>query len=86
MIFLIWLVAVLVSLTVYLRKVYSRFHRYGVKYIKPVPFFGNVVSVALKKSHMVDVFQNLYNAFPSERYVELNYLSFTTYFFNLQVS
>ncbi|NP_001341723.1 cytochrome P450 CYP9A17v2 [Helicoverpa armigera] len=66
---LVW-VAVLIAVAVlYLRQVYSRFSRYGVKQFRPVPILGNMTRILLKQDHFVDDTMRYYNSFPEERFV-----------------
>lgn len=67
MIALLWLAGLVATLVLYLRKVYSRFSDYGVKNLKPVPIMGNAAGMTLKKRHVSEDFQMLYDAFPTER-------------------
>lgn len=41
----------------------------GIPYEKPVPFFGNFLSIALQKTSMADKLIDLYNQFKTKRYV-----------------
>lgn len=42
----------------------------GVPYIKPVPIFGNMFSTIFKIRSLTDLFNDIYNAYPNERYVD----------------
>ena len=64
---IIWVAVVLTALTIYLRHVYSKFSRYEVKHMKPVPFLGNMTRVLLRMEHFTDSFMRNYNSFPEER-------------------
>nr|AAR37015.1 cytochrome P450 [Helicoverpa armigera] len=69
MIALLWLAVLVAALTLYLRQVYSRFSRFGVKHFEPVPLVGNLSTVLMRKAHASEDFNNLYQAFPGERFV-----------------
>ncbi|XP_026729529.1 uncharacterized protein LOC113495130 [Trichoplusia ni] len=68
-IFLIWVAVLIAVLVLYLRQVYSRFSRYGVKFLKPVPLLGNMGRVLFRREHFAYDILNLYRTFPEERFV-----------------
>ncbi|CAB3238032.1 unnamed protein product [Arctia plantaginis] len=68
-ILLIWTVVLIAVFALYLRQMYSRFKKYGVKYITPLPLFGNMLRVILRLDHFAYDILNLYNKFPEERFV-----------------
>ncbi|XP_047994965.1 cytochrome P450 9e2-like [Leguminivora glycinivorella] len=65
----IWIPALVAAIYLYCRQIYSRFSKYGVKNLKPVPFLGNMSSVILRTKSFVDVVDELYAEFPEERFV-----------------
>lgn len=40
----------------------------GIPYVKPLPFFGNVIPCLLRKSNYIEVVEKLYNTFPNVKY------------------
>lgn len=64
---LIWTFVLIAAVTLYLRQAYSRFQKYEVKTLKPLPFLGNMARVLFRKDHFANDIKNLYNAFPEER-------------------
>ncbi|XP_073959253.1 cytochrome P450 6B6-like [Choristoneura fumiferana] len=65
---------VLIVLLIYLAYLYgTRSYKYwedkGVKYCKPVPFFGSMMSVFLQRKSMTDFFTELYRRYPEDKYV-----------------
>nr|QZP43566.1 cytochrome P450 monooxygenase CYP9A198 [Ephestia elutella] len=69
MLLIIWAVIIVAALTLYLRQVYSRFSRHGVKHFRTVPFLGNMMDVTLRINHISDDIERLYKAYPNERFV-----------------
>ncbi|XP_068631949.1 uncharacterized protein [Battus philenor] len=69
MLLVIWTVTALVALTLYMRQLYSRFSRHGVKSFKPVPFFGNIMGILTRREHFSDHIESLYKTFQGERFV-----------------
>ncbi|CAH0397698.1 unnamed protein product [Chilo suppressalis] len=69
MLFLIWCVAVIVALALYLKQKYSRFSKYGVKNLPPVPLLGNMTRVICRMEHFADHIERIYKEFPDERFV-----------------
>lgn len=57
------------AVTLYLRQTYSRFSDYGVKHLKVVPFFGNVMKVFLRLEHFSEDLTKHYRNFSEERYI-----------------
>lgn len=43
------------------------FIKRGIKFIKPVPFFGNLAQCVFQKKNFAEVFVDAYNEFPKER-------------------
>lgn len=68
-ILLVWVAVLIAAVILHIRQIYSRFKKYGVKYITPVPFLGNMTSVLLRQRHVADDVLDLYNRFPEERFV-----------------
>ncbi|CAH2980034.1 unnamed protein product [Chilo suppressalis] len=69
MLFLIWCLTVVTALVLYLKQKYSRFSKYGVKQLTPVPLLGNLTRVVFRFEHFTDnIFRN-YMEFPDERFV-----------------
>ncbi|XP_050345946.1 cytochrome P450 9e2-like [Nymphalis io] len=69
MILLIWTVVLVMVLTLFFRQTYSKFSKHGVKNLKIVPFFGNMLKVFLRKEHFVVEMEKMYKQFPNERFV-----------------
>ncbi|KAL0893430.1 hypothetical protein ABMA27_015015 [Loxostege sticticalis] len=65
----IWITAFVAAVWLYFRQVFSRFTRYGVKHLPPVPLLGNMAKVVFRIHHMADDLEDLYKAFPGERFV-----------------
>nr|ALJ30298.1 cytochrome P450 monooxygenase CYP9A [Mamestra brassicae] len=68
-ILLIWVAVLIAVLVLYLRQVYSRFSRYGVKHFKPVPLLGNMTGILFRVNHFTDDIVNLYDSFPEGKFV-----------------
>nr|WNK22289.1 cytochrome P450 [Athetis lepigone] len=68
-ILLIWVAVLIAVLVLYLRQIYSKFHRYGVKHFRPVPLLGNMARVLFRYNHFIDDVLDLYRSFPEERFV-----------------
>uniref|UniRef100_A0A2A4JDS7 unspecific monooxygenase n=1 Tax=Heliothis virescens TaxID=7102 RepID=A0A2A4JDS7_HELVI len=66
---LVWVAVLIAVVVLYLRQVYSKFSRYGVKHFKPVPLFGNMARIFFRLDHFIDDVMRLYNSFPEERFV-----------------
>ncbi|KOB68945.1 Microsomal cytochrome P450 [Operophtera brumata] len=60
MIFVIWFGVLVVTVIFYLREVYSRFSRHGVRHFKPFPLLGNNIGLILRNSHVSTDFQRLF--------------------------
>ncbi|CAH2105992.1 unnamed protein product [Euphydryas editha] len=69
MIILIWSVALVAALALYFRQTYSMFAEYGVKHLRVVPFFGNMLSIFLGREHVTTEMDRMYKKFPNERFV-----------------
>ncbi|CAH1645260.1 unnamed protein product [Spodoptera littoralis] len=68
--FVLVFLAILVAVTtLYFRRLYSSFSRHGIKHIKPIPLFGSMLNIILRREHVSDQFSRLYNEFPEERFV-----------------
>ena len=52
-----------------LQNIYSFWKKKGIKYATPLPLFGNAKDIALRKKSMGDVFREIYESFPEDRYV-----------------
>ncbi|CAB3253033.1 unnamed protein product [Arctia plantaginis] len=57
------------------KRIHTHFKQRGVKFIPGVPLFGNVLGLTFLKKHFFDELDDVYNAFPNERYV--GFLEFT---------
>ncbi|CAD0199599.1 unnamed protein product [Chrysodeixis includens] len=62
-IFLVWVVVLIAVLVLYLRQVYSRFSRHGVKFLRPVPLLGNMGRILFRREHFAYDVLNLYKTF-----------------------
>ena len=62
-----WLAVAITALLLYLRQVYSKISRDGVRHLPVVPFFGNLFWVFLKKEHMIERLMKTMTAFPDDR-------------------
>ncbi|XP_063825325.1 uncharacterized protein LOC135074873 [Ostrinia nubilalis] len=69
MLLYIWIATIFAALWLYLRRVHSRFTRYGVKEITPVPFFGNQLPGLRQKEHLIEHLDRIYKSFPEEKFV-----------------
>lgn len=49
-------------------KTFYHWEHLGIKYIKPVPFFGNIMQNALGQKFSGFLYQEMYNVFPDEKY------------------
>ena len=66
---LFWLIVVtLASLYYYLTLQHDYFKIRGVKYVKPLPLFGNMLPTVLRQKNFADIFVDIYTAYPSEKY------------------
>nr|ACZ97407.2 cytochrome P450 CYP9A37 [Zygaena filipendulae] len=59
----------LATLWLYLRQVYSRFSKYGVKHLPPVPLLGNHAKFTLGLEDLGTLTVKTYNSFSEERFV-----------------
>ncbi|KAJ2939788.1 hypothetical protein O0L34_g17980 [Tuta absoluta] len=67
---LIFIFTFLIAYFIFLHKrIQRRFDKDGVKYLPGIPFFGNVLKSSFFIRHMVGDMEEVYNAFPGERYV-----------------
>nr|QEL53083.1 cytochrome P450 CYP9A101 [Mythimna separata] len=66
---LVWVAVLIAVLVLYFQQIYSRFSRYGVKHITPVPLFGNMARLIFRLEHFTDNMGNLYRSFPEEKFV-----------------
>ncbi|XP_073945699.1 cytochrome P450 9e2-like [Choristoneura fumiferana] len=69
MLFLIWVVVLVLILMLCYRAVYTKFSRYGVKNLTPVPILGDMTKVTLQLEHFFDNLDKTYRSFPGERFV-----------------
>ncbi|KPJ12394.1 Cytochrome P450 9e2 [Papilio machaon] len=69
MILLVMLSTLAVGLTLYLRHVYSRFRRYGVKSLTPIPILGNMARITFRKEHVSNNTDRIYDVGPGDRFV-----------------
>ncbi|XP_063381275.1 uncharacterized protein LOC134667798 [Cydia fagiglandana] len=69
MIFLIWLVAITAAVLLYCHQSYSRFSKYGVKHLPPVPLLGDMARVFFRREHFFENAKRIYDSFPGERFV-----------------
>ncbi|XP_041978535.1 cytochrome P450 9e2-like [Aricia agestis] len=69
MLYVVWAVALVASLVLYCRQVYSRFSRHGVRHRRPVPLLGNMTRLMLRLDHFTEDVDKSYAAFPGERFV-----------------
>ncbi|XP_075973602.1 uncharacterized protein LOC142974917 [Anticarsia gemmatalis] len=51
------------------KKLHYHFKNRGIKYLPGVPLFGNILRVSFLKKHFLDELEDVYNAFPDEKYV-----------------
>lgn len=65
---LLWLTVIaLGSLYYYLTLQQDYFEKIGVKFIKPLPLFGNMLPTILGKDHFINIFNNFYLKYPDEK-------------------
>lgn len=69
MLLYIWLAVALAAVWMYCRQIYSRFSKTGLKHFRPVPLLGNMTRQVFQLEHFVNTVEDLYKAFPEERYV-----------------
>lgn len=60
--------AFVLSLYYFSTKTFNHWKRLGIKYVKPVPFFGNVLQSIMGRKFTSFLHQEMYNAFPDEKY------------------
>ena len=67
---LLWLVvAALAALYYYLTLQHDFFEKRGVKFIKPLPLFGNMFKIVFRQKNINDLNIDFYTTFPNEKYV-----------------
>ncbi|KAF2899553.1 hypothetical protein ILUMI_06627 [Ignelater luminosus] len=68
-----WLVVLISVLTCIIYffgiKPYKYWAQREIPYVKPIPFFGNIALITLQRKAIIDLLQETYNAYPSQRYV-----------------
>nr|QZP43536.1 cytochrome P450 monooxygenase CYP9A197 [Ephestia elutella] len=64
-----WTLVIVAALTLYYRQKYSRFSKYGVQHLKPIPVFGNMFRILFRLEHFGKNFERVYDAFPNDRFV-----------------
>ncbi|XP_038211821.1 cytochrome P450 9e2-like [Zerene cesonia] len=69
MLLLIWTGVLLGVLYLYLRQIYSRFTKYGVKQRDPVPLLGNMLPILRRECHFIYLIEDLHKRFPEERFL-----------------
>lgn len=69
--FALLLVAFILTLYYISTKTFDHWKNLGIKYIKPVPFFGNMLPNVLGQKFSAFLHQEMYNAFPQEKYFGL---------------
>nr|QPF77609.1 cytochrome P450 monooxygenase CYP9A124 [Ostrinia furnacalis] len=69
MLLYVWAATIVAAVWLYCRQVYSRFTRHGVKQLPPVPLLGNMTEVVFRFRHMAEGLEDLYKAFPEERFI-----------------
>ncbi|XP_050345938.1 cytochrome P450 9e2-like isoform X2 [Nymphalis io] len=68
-ILMIWIAVLLAVLGLYFHQTYSRFSKHGVKHMKIVPMFGNMLRVILRRDTLADDLDRIYYTFTKERFV-----------------
>ncbi|XP_021202508.2 cytochrome P450 9e2 [Bombyx mori] len=67
---LLLLITIIVGYYWYIyKKAHYYFESKGVKYLRGVPFFGNLMNNLLRRTHLWEDYDVVYKAFPNERYV-----------------
>ncbi|XP_013171919.1 PREDICTED: cytochrome P450 9e2-like [Papilio xuthus] len=69
MVLLVLLSAVAVALAVYLRHVYTRFSKYGVKSLTPLPILGNMARIVIRMDHFAQNMERMYKLDSRDRFV-----------------
>jgi len=65
---LTWLiVAALAALYYYLTLQHDYFEKNDIKFIKPVPLFGNMLPTVLRQKSFAEVFSDFYSKYPNEK-------------------
>ncbi|XP_045535827.1 cytochrome P450 9e2 [Papilio machaon] len=65
----VWVVTAVCAVWLYFRQTYTRFSRYGVRSLRPLPLFGNIARITMRQEHFSDSIERLYGAFPDDRFV-----------------
>lgn len=66
MLFLIWSVVLIVALILYFKQTYSIFKKLGVNGPTPVPLLGNGASVMLRREHIAENLERIYQTYSKE--------------------
>lgn len=61
-------IAFILYLYYHVTKTFKHWKYSGIKYVKPVPFFGHFLYSLVKRKHNALLHQDMYNEFPHERY------------------
>jgi len=61
--------AILIGLYFYITRNFKFWHKLGVPYVKPTPFFGNLKDCALQKETIGEQLQRIYNEHSDKPYV-----------------
>ncbi|KAL0841632.1 hypothetical protein ABMA28_015287 [Loxostege sticticalis] len=69
LLYVIWLGVLVAAVWLYFRRLHSRFSRYGVKNLPPLPVIGNSLAGWKRKEHLVEEQERIYNSFPDEKFV-----------------
>ncbi|XP_077284908.1 cytochrome P450 9e2-like [Arctopsyche grandis] len=48
---------------------FNEFSKTGIKFVRPVPFFGNLFKATFGVEHLATALKRVYDSFPNERYV-----------------
>ncbi|KAJ0177473.1 hypothetical protein K1T71_007482 [Dendrolimus kikuchii] len=74
---LIFLLTTVLTYYLYVyKKIHWHFDKNGVKYLPGWPIFGNIIKNTFMKRHLIEEIDEVYRAFPDERYV--GYIETTT--------
>lgn len=77
---LVILVSTVLGLYYYGTKTFSYWKRFGIKYVEPLPFFGNSIDAMLTGKPMAMLSRDVYNFFPGEKYIGMFMLRTPTLF------
>ncbi|CAH0723080.1 unnamed protein product, partial [Brenthis ino] len=69
MILQIWIAVLIAVIWLYLHRIYSRFSDYGVKHMRVIPLFGNMMKVIFRRVHYTADMERIYHSFPNERFI-----------------